>query len=101
VGFQAYGTLGRRLVEGAEHVRIYGEDIRVNAHVHTVGGLSAHADQAGLVDWYRHFKDSPPVYLVHGEPDSQTVLAKKLEQETGRRPSIAQHRERVDLGRFG
>jgi metallo-beta-lactamase family protein len=100
VGFQAYGTLGRRLVEGAEHVRIYGEDIRVNANVHTVGGLSAHADQAGLIAWYRHFRDSPPVYLVHGEPDSQAALAKKLEQETGCRPSIAKHQERVDLGRF-
>jgi metallo-beta-lactamase family protein len=99
VGFQAYGTLGRRLVDGAEYVRIYGEDIRVNARIHTVGGLSAHADQSGLLDWYRHFKHAPPVYLVHGEPDAQLTLAGLIERETGRKPHIAQRRERVDLGK--
>ena len=99
VGYQAYGTLGRRLVDGAEYVRIYGEDIRVNAKIHTVGGLSAHADQSGLLDWYRHFDNAPPVYLVHGEPDAQVTLAGLIERETGRKPHIAQHRERLDLGK--
>jgi metallo-beta-lactamase family protein len=82
VGFQAYGTLGRRLVDGAEYVRIFGEEIKVNATLHTIGGLSAHADQAGLLAWYRGFSDAPPVCLVHGEDDARTALARKLEQET-------------------
>jgi metallo-beta-lactamase family protein len=97
VGFQAYGTLGRRLVDGAGQVRILGEDIRVNARIHTVGGLSAHADQAGLADWYGNFTGAPPVCLVHGEPDSQQALAREIERRFSRRPVIPAPRERLDL----
>jgi metallo-beta-lactamase family protein len=97
VGFQAYGTLGRRLVDGAEQVKIFGEEIRVNATIHTVGGLSAHADQTGLVNWYREFTHAPPVCLIHGEPDAQKTLAALIEQETGRRPVIPQHGQRINL----
>lgn len=78
IGFQAYGTLGRRLVDGAEHIRLWGEQRAVNATIHTIGGLSAHADQTGLVDWYGRFQDQPPVYLVHGEPDAQQGLRRAL-----------------------
>jgi metallo-beta-lactamase family protein len=98
VGYQANGTLGRRLVDGADHVRIFGEEIRVNARIHTVGGLSAHADQAGLVSWYRNFSDSPPVYLIHGEPESQGSLANVIASETGRKPKIPKLGDRIDLG---
>lgn len=67
-GFQAGGTLGRRLVDGARLVRIFGEEIPVRASIHTVGGLSAHADQAGLLDWLSHFKKPPQhTFVVHGE----------------------------------
>ncbi|HEY9183176.1 MAG TPA: MBL fold metallo-hydrolase RNA specificity domain-containing protein, partial [Gammaproteobacteria bacterium] len=78
IGFQAEGTLGRRLVDGADHVRLWGETIKVAAKVHTVGGLSAHADQAGLLAWYGGFKQRPPVCLVHGEPGAQQALAAAL-----------------------
>jgi len=81
VGYQAEGTLGRRLVDGAEYVRLWNEEIRVNATIHTVGGLSAHADQAGLVDWYRGLKNRPPVYLVHGEDRARKPLAARLAAE--------------------
>jgi len=97
VGYQARGTLGRRLVDGAEIVRIFGEEIRVNARIHTVGGLSAHADQAGLINWYRAFTDAPPVYLVHGEPEAQAVLARTIEKQTGRRPTIPKLNDSLDL----
>jgi metallo-beta-lactamase family protein len=78
VGFQAEGTLGRRLVNGVERVRLWGETIKVEAKIHTVGGLSAHADQAGLLAWYGGFANRPPVCLVHGEPGAQQALATEL-----------------------
>ncbi len=81
VGFQARGTPGRALVDGAPHIRLWGETIRVAAHVHTIGGLSAHADQAGLIDWYRQFDKRPAVALVHGEEGAMDTLATKLRDE--------------------
>lgn len=78
VGFQAEGTLGRALVEGAKHIRLWGETVRVAAKVHTIGGLSAHADRSGLLAWYRGFKNTPPVALVHGEPNAMHALTVSL-----------------------
>ena len=78
-GFQARGTLGRQLVDGAPRVRLWGESIRVAAQLHTIGGLSAHADQEGLLAWYRGFgQPLPPVALVHGEPTAIDGLAARL-----------------------
>ncbi|GJL68839.1 MAG: MBL fold hydrolase [Nitrospirales bacterium] len=81
VGFQARGTLGRALVDGAKYIRLWGETIQVKAHVHTIGGLSAHADQQGLMDWYHHFEKRPRVVLVHGEPEAMDALAHRLKGE--------------------
>ena len=78
VGFQARGTLGRKLVDGASHIRLWGETMRVAAKIHTIGGFSAHADQQGLLDWYGGFRDRPRVALVHGEPDAMDTMAQKL-----------------------
>jgi metallo-beta-lactamase family protein len=97
VGFQGRGTLGRQLVDGAKHIRLWGETIRVNAHVHTLGGFSAHADQGELLRWYGHFKDKPPLVLVHGEPQAQQVLAECLEQQSGVRARIAVRGETMQL----
>jgi len=83
VGYQAYGTLGRRLVDGADEIRLFGETYPVRARVHTIGGLSAHADQRDLVDWYGGFGNRPPLYLVHGEPDAQGALARRISSEHG------------------
>lgn len=98
VGFQAQGTLGRRLVDGAERVRLFQETIRVAAKVHTVGGLSAHADQSGLLDWYRGFANHPRVCLVHGEPTAQQALAEALHREHGVKPYIPAQGETLTLG---
>lgn len=76
VGHQAYGTLGRRLVDGEKRVKMFGEWIPVNAQIHTVGGLSAHADQEDLLRWLSAFESNPEVYLVHGERDSQEDFIK-------------------------
>lgn len=81
VGFQARGTTGRALVDGAERIRLWGKEFDVAARIHTIGGLSAHADQRGLLDWYGAFGTRPPVCLVHGEPESMNALAAKLRDE--------------------
>ena len=83
VGFQAYGTLGRRLVNGEQSVRIHGEDYRVRAQVHTVGGLSAHADQADLLRWVGGFRTRPAVYLVHGEAEAKQAFQSRLRERLG------------------
>lgn len=81
-GFQAYGSLGRRLVDRATKVRLFGEEVLVRASIHTIGGLSAHADQAGLLDWLRSFESSPKsIFVVHGEPEASAVLAQTIREE--------------------
>lgn len=78
VGFQAAGTLGRQLVDGAEKVRVLGQELAVKAKVHTIGGFSAHAGQSQLIGWAGAFRDKPRFYLVHGEPETQQVLREAL-----------------------
>lgn len=83
-GFQAQGTLGRRLVEGAKRVRIFGEDIPVRAGIHTVGGLSAHADQQALRAWTEHFRRPPArTFIVHGESSAALAFGNKLRAQRG------------------
>ena len=83
VGYQARGSLGRRLVERQKRVRIHGETIAVNARIHTIGGLSAHGDRSDLMRWYGQFENKPPVCLVHGEPEAGTALAEGLQENFG------------------
>lgn len=78
VGFQAAGTPGRALVDGVKALKLWGESYPVEAKIHTIGGLSAHADQSGILEWYNHFKNQPPVALVHGEPEAIDKLAEIL-----------------------
>jgi len=89
VGYQAKGTLGRRLVDGVPSVRIFGEEIQVKAQRHTVGGLSAHADQPGLLDWYAQIGNHPPVVLVHGEDEAREALASMLRNVHGAKVELA------------
>jgi len=96
-GYQSPGSLGRKLVDGKDTVRIWGDQIKVRASIHTVGGLSAHADQQGLLDWYANFKGKPPVLLVHGEKRASKVLAGKLADEHGARVRCARPGKSTDL----
>ena len=89
VGYQAQGTLGRHLVDGAKWVRIHGREYRVNAQRHTVGGLSAHTDQNGLMAWYGAFKPSPPLVLVHGEDIAREALAGEIHERHGIEADLA------------
>jgi metallo-beta-lactamase family protein len=100
VGFQARGTLGRQLVDGARRIRLWGETIRVAAQVHTVGGLSAHGDQQDLIRWYKHFSPSPALFLVHGEPDSINGLARQIKQQVNVDAHIPRLGQQVDLLRY-
>jgi len=97
VGYQAIGTLGRRIVDGAKMIRLWGENYTVRATVHTIGGLSAHGDQADLVDWYGAFDGHPPVYLVHGEQRSQKPLADRLRSKFNAPVTIARHAMKIEI----
>jgi len=90
VGYAARGTLARRIVDGAGRVRIYGEDIQVRASVHTIGGFSAHADQAELLAWHQQTGNPKTTFLVHGEEDSMHTFAKKLKNTQVEMPALHQ-----------
>lgn len=96
-GFQAQGTLGRQLVEQAPKVWIHGEPIAVRARIHTVGGLSAHADQQGLVAWCGHFARMPPTWLVHGEDRARMALADALRERHQAEVGLARHGLTVEV----
>lgn len=84
VGFQAAGTLGRRIVDGAKTVRIFGEPVAVRARIYTIGGLSAHADQAALLGWLGKFHAAPgATWVVHGEPLAAQALHDRIKQDLG------------------
>ncbi|MCL1075879.1 MBL fold metallo-hydrolase RNA specificity domain-containing protein [Shewanella dokdonensis] len=96
-GFQARGTPGRLLVDGATELTVHGESVPVNALIHTVGGLSAHADQQELLRWYRHFNNAPPLLLVHGEPTAQETLQQVLREEGNAEVVIVNLADKMDL----
>jgi len=96
-GYQSPGSTGRRLVNGDPFIKLWGQKHKVAAQVHTVGGLSAHADQQGMMDWYASFKKRPPVLLVHGEKKAQKVLAKRLRKELGAEAWPAKKGKTTDL----
>jgi metallo-beta-lactamase family protein len=96
-GYQAFGSLGRRLVNREETVRIHGRTIPVRASIHTVGGLSAHGDQDDLARWYENMKNRPPVYLVHGEVEAQEEFRKYLGKRCGAEVHLPKPGDILDL----
>lgn len=92
VGYQAQGSLGRSLAEGAQVVRIHGEEVRVRAKIHMLEGFSAHADQRQLVDWIGSLAQQPKgVFLVHGEDDALNTLQSLVAAKTGASVQIPGH----------
>jgi len=83
VGFQGKGTLGRKIVDGAKFVNVLGEEIAVRASVFTINGFSAHADQAELLGWLSCFKDSPEVFVVHGEEETALSFGDLIAEKYG------------------
>jgi metallo-beta-lactamase family protein len=98
-GFQAQGSTGRQIVDGAKAVTIFGEKVAVRAKVFTIGGLSAHADQADLLAWVGHFskKSSPTIFVTHGEPTSSQTLATKIKEKFGLSAYVPKWREVLTL----
>ena len=83
VGYQAPGTLGRKIIDGAKKIKIFGEEIAVNARIEYIEGYSGHADQEWLLNFiYSFIKKPSQIILVHGEKDSQNVLKEKIEETT-------------------
>ncbi|NMA01588.1 MAG: MBL fold metallo-hydrolase [Clostridia bacterium] len=98
VGYQALGTLGRRILDGEKTVRIHGDEIAVNADIEKLEGFSAHADQKGLVDWVTSFTKKPKtIYLIHGEDDARKTLAQVLQENIESEIVLPQLYEHFDL----
>ena len=98
IGYQAMGTLGRKLVDGEKRVRIFGEEIAVRAGIHTIGGLSAHADQAALLGWLKGFSAAPArTFVVHGEAATACGFAAQVADELGWSVEAPAPGTRIDL----
>ena len=97
-GYQATGTMGRQLIEGARHVRIHNNDVPVRAKVEKLNSLSAHADQGEIMKWLSNFKTPPrQTFIVHGEPPAQEALAQKIKEVLGWELAIPKQGERFEL----
>jgi metallo-beta-lactamase family protein len=95
LGYQAAGSIGRRIVDGAKTVRLFGEEIAVKAHIHTLGGFSAHADQKGLLEWLSHFKTSGLEVLInHGEERVSLAFAEMIRERLHIKATVPQWREK-------
>ena len=98
VGYQAPGTLGRKIVDGAKVVKIFGEEIAVNARIEYIEGYSGHADQEGLLNFvYSFIKKPQHIFLVHGEPEGQKVLKNKIVETTEIPVTIPSYGEKYNL----
>jgi metallo-beta-lactamase family protein len=98
VGYQGNGSLGRRLLDGAKSVRIFGKEIKVNAKIASMGGLSAHAGQSDLVNWFDAMAASKPkLVLTHGEDRSRIVLAEIIQKRYGITPLMPNYGEIITL----
>jgi len=98
VGYQAEGTLGRSLVQGAKEVKLFGEPVSVNAEIYNLEGFSGHADQAGLIGWLSGFQVSPKqIFLVHGEFQSKHDFADKIRETLGFSPVVIEANSEFEL----
>lgn len=99
VGYQAVGTLGYNIVNGAKKVKIFGEEIAVNARIEYIEGYSGHADQEGLMNFIYSFIHKPKhIFLVHGEAEAQKTLEEKIEKDAGIHVTIPEFGETYEIG---
>jgi len=99
VGYQAEGTLGRQLLEGAHRVRLFGQQREVIARLEKVNGMSAHADRNELLAWLRALKTPPTeVFVIHGEKKASAAFSEAVTRELGWKSSVATYQREVELG---
>ena len=97
-GYQAGGTRGASLANGADHLRIFGRDIAINAEVIQLSSFSGHADAGEIIDWMRPAGRAPRMtWLTHGEPDGADMLRKRIRNELGWTARVPEHLETVDM----
>jgi metallo-beta-lactamase family protein len=97
-GYQAGGTRGAALVQGASEVKIHGRYVPVRATVHDLGNLSAHADYVEILEWLRGFKSAPGrIFLTHGEPEAADALRRRIEESLGWIARVPDYLETVEL----
>ena len=97
VGFQAKGTLGRTIVDGAKSVEILGENIVVRAGIHTLGGFSAHADRDELLDWVSRFRNKPEIFIVHGEEEASLDFQARIKERFSYKTHVPKKGEEFEL----
>lgn len=98
IGYQGEGTIGRRIVDGAESVKLFGEEVAIRAHIHTLGGFSAHADQKGLLEWLSHFENPQlEVFVNHGDEKVSLELSHLICEHAHLKASVPQWREKRTL----
>lgn len=98
VGYQAKGTLGREIIEGAKWIKLYHEEVKVRARIYTINGFSAHADQQGLLEWMSDFDHLGKIFLVHGEKEKQFIFKKVIRQKLPKnKVHIVKEKEKIWL----
>ena len=98
VGYQAIGTLGRQIVDGAKEVRIFGNMYPVRARIVQIAGFSAHADKEELIRWLKQLKTPPrEIFVVHGEADSAKYFGDYIKEQTGWNVSVPAYQDEVIL----
>jgi len=98
IGYQGAGTLGRRLIDGEKKVKIFGEEIRVNARIASLGGLSAHAGQSDLLNWFDSFSGTGPrLVLSHGEDNARKALAEIIKAKYGIEPLVPVYGDTIEF----
>ena len=97
VGYQAEYTLGRRLLEGAESVNLFGEEVPVNAEIVDLEGFSAHADRDALAEWISSFTSNPKVFLVHGEQEAKKDFAEYIKEKFGIKAVVIEKNSEFEL----
>ncbi len=95
VGYQAEGTLGRKIIDGAKKVRIYHEEIVIKAKIYTINGFSAHADQSEMIGWMSRFKRLDKIFLIHGERDKQEIFKEAILKKLHKKVHIVKLKERI------